>query len=193
MLFARSEAWFASVQKASKQDYEFSGKWTLPGGMIRATSHPYTLRTGINEELGLRAYAEAGLKPRCAAPIATLGPIVTSYTVADVRRFTLVAAFEQHLVSRPPLTSSDRSIQAARWMPCSADFWAFAPGNCVIIGHMLWPHLEIEHQKAARNPIVKAVETCADWSRQVGISPPPPPWAPHSVIEKWSQSWPGGL
>ena len=193
MLFARSDAGFAAVQKASKQGYEFSDQWTLPGGMIRGAYDLDAPRPHIVEELAQRAHAEAGLQPQVADLTAGLGPVVTSYTVADVRRFTLVAAFEQDLVSRPALKSSDRSIQAARWMPCSTDLRAFAPGNCVIIGHILWPRLEVAHQNAARDPIAKAVETCADWSRQVGVAPPPPPWAPHSVIEKWSRSWPEGL
>lgn len=179
----------ASVQKAAKLGYEFSGFWALPGGMIRAAAEE-PLRLRIDAALRERVRAEAGLDLKIVTPLSALGPVITCYTAKECLRYTLVAAFESSVPVTSVLAPSDTSIQAARWSFPLADLSGFAPANRLILGHRLWMYLDVSQQAAARGTLTEATMACIGYAVEAGIAPPPPPWALPAEILAWSRSWP---
>lgn len=184
---------FATVRKAAKPGYEFSGDWALPGGMVRVSGAGQSLRARIDAALRERARAEAGLTLQALIPLNALGPVVTRYTAKRRLRHTLVAAFESAAPTGARLEPADPSIQAARWAVPTTELSGFAPANRLILGHRLWPCLDADHQEAARRVLAEAVEACGDYAAEVGVIQPPPPWASSTEIRAWSRSWPTSL
>lgn len=190
VLFAKRYDQFAAVQKSERGSYEFSNKWALPGGMVRAADAVPDFKSHTLASVANRAFAEARVRAKDLKVCTDLGPVVTAYSAHGARRFTLIAAFEGLLALGFDPCPSDPSIQAARLAPFSTGLDVFAPANQLIIGHLVWPYLDAAKRASARDVITVALKECTERAGQVGVRPPSPPWASALEIKAWSRSWP---
>ncbi|MBD8736207.1 hypothetical protein [Sphingomonas sp. CFBP 13706] len=198
VLFARRADVFAVVRKApGKQSaYEFEGLHALPGGMTRtrgssdgqSTAPEYLLRASLFD----RVHREAGLtREQLQDPVfAPVGPIVSSYTAKGQRRFTLIVPFACRVASGARLQVSDRSVDESLWMPVPPPWEKLAPGNRIVIAHLLWNDMDEDQRAAARPLVAESARRCSDWSMSIGVPPVPPPWASEDEITRWCGGWP---
>lgn len=197
VLLARRNGDVALIQKAASgtDAYEFTDLWALPGGMIRAhegdssgADIPQLTRRSLQRRVAL----EAGIGPDISDAmtlVATLGPIVTSYTAKGRQRYTLMVV---HSCQCPPghqLVSGDRSVQAARWAE-RPDWARLAPANCLILGHLLWGDLTEQARAEARPSLEAAAAACGQWAADVGVQAPPRPWDDAASLESWLAGFP---
>ena len=187
----------AAVQKATVKGYEFSGAWSLPGGMARTRDVPKEIDDAsaaavLAYSLSARAEAEAGIGPdkrSALLPAAQFGPIVTRYTVRDVLAYTLMVVHEAKPVQGFDLSAADRSIVRAAWLKPPIEWERLAPANRALLAHALWPQLSEAWREASIAPIAEAIDACSAWGEEVGWPVVPPPWAPAEAIAAWRGAW----
>jgi hypothetical protein len=195
VLLARRDSEVAVVRKAEVAggSYEFAGLCALPGGMVRS-ARDLDVRTGleasdiIQKSLRQRAWNEAGLLVRTATPLST-GPIVTSYSAKGRRRFTLVLGLEMVPEEGTALRSADGSIDSAFWMGPPVGWSAFAPANCLLLAHALWPEMTSKERDAAFSAVSSAHASCAKWASAADLPEPAQPWAADGLLSAWHGSW----
>ncbi len=190
VLFARSNNHFVAVRKEAKAGYQFSGLWAMPGGMVRVPLGAGPFAEAAVAALSNRFEAEAGIRPVTMTPARHLGPVVTTYTVNSVRRFTLITVFTTELDGAFEPRSADRSIAEARWFVSPPDLVDFAPANTLLLGHLLWDGLDDNQRESVRSLIAAALAECAEGARAAGVSPPAAPWESDDARSAWAAAWP---
>jgi hypothetical protein len=198
VLLATKDDAFAVVRKApvEAEDYEFSGLYVLPGGMvrtcdlsdakIRANAPALALRS-----LRSRVRKEAGLEiaESCEDPASELGPIVTSYRAKGQPRFTVVVAYRCSIESDLSLRTTDHSVDDVAWMKVPVAWARFAPANTMVIAHLLWPRLDESERRRARPHVEKAAGQCSAWATTLGLPRVPFPWADPRKLGSWRAAW----
>lgn len=193
VVFAQGDKGIAAIQKAPRNGYAFSDFWALPGGMIRvgAGAGEAFSAAFAQQAVSARAGVEAGLPVQPLEPVPAMGPMVTSYLARGATRFTLVVAFRGREIISAPLCPGDPSIRSAAWLATEdIDLSRFAPANRLILAHLLWACYSEHRRSAARSSIDHALELCSGWAREVGITPPPAPWASEAQRHDWVLGWP---
>ena len=198
VVMAEHAGGFVVVRKAAVtgEAYEFAGFLSLPGGMVRANDWPnVNLPVDpvqlVRLSLHNRALREAALAPEIMSDLrdAALGPIMTSYSAKGRQRFTLMLVHLCSINEPLKLKSTDRSIDAATWIPLFDSWEDFAPANRLIVAHLMWSRLSAEQRDLARKTVEAAAEICSDWARNAGAVPVPTPWADADVLKNWLGSW----
>lgn len=126
------------VRKSDKAGYVFSGKWALPGGMVRAETGDQAfgdLLDAVYASAARRCVSEAGLlvSDRTALSLIDMATPVTCFDVDRIRQFVRVVPL---LFSGPtPDTpeSADSSITDARWWLAQDVLPLMSPANCVVL------------------------------------------------------------
>ncbi len=198
VLFARCANKFASVRKASVEGnkYEFSGLYTLPGGMVRSKdqSEAYSLPVHalFHQSLVDRANREAGLVAKQMVDLrpSYIGPLITRYTAKGRQRFTLVVPYICTVEEGTRLNSSDRSVDRCLWMSLPPYWNKMAPANCVALGHLVWNEISDQERVIARPHIQRSCLECSNWATSIKVKPAPPPWASDDELLAWQGSWP---
>lgn len=190
VVFARAGGRFLAVRKAPKEEYEFAGLWALPGGMIRGQSDDESFLSTSTRALSDRFAAETGVQPGPMMPAKFLGPVTTAYTVRGVRRYTVMTVFVSEPDDAQEPRSDDRSVSEAAWLKIFPDISTFAPGNRLILAHLLWPELD-QTQRAEVRPLIMAAHAeCAQAALEAGVASPAAPWDLSSTKDAWIGSWP---
>lgn len=190
VVFARSGDRFAAVRKAPKAGYGFSGLWAMPGGMVRPQAGSTDFERVVQDALSTRAAAETSLAIRDFERAIGLGPVVTAYDVAGIRRHVVVMAYVAHLPHRDLLGVCDTSIAEATWSEIPPDWIAFAPANRLILGHLLWGSLDLVQRQSAEAALLAALDECAAAAGEIDVPVPAIPWADRASLEDWGASWP---
>jgi len=158
------------VQKAVKtgEQYEFSGKWSFPGGMLRA-EHSEEAKPGdevriadLAATLSNRLTAETGLKHEDISRLElahSYPPLVTSYTAKGSRRYTLIIPFFADLNQSATVGSADRSIFKAQWRKVDDAIEQMAPANSIYA--MLF-----SNQSVAAITSSEAWRECRSWANE---------------------------
>lgn len=190
VVFARSGDQFAAVRKAPKTGYGFSGLWAMPGGMVRPQVDSTDFERVVQDALSTRAAAESNLTIRNFERAVGLGPVVTAYDVAGIRRHVVVMAYVAHLPHPDLLGVSDTSIAEAIWSEIPPDWIAFAPANRLILGHLLWASLDLAQRQSAESSLLAALDESTAAAEEIGAPVPAIPWADRASLEVWGASWP---
>lgn len=165
------------VQKADVDGFEFSGMWSMPGGMVRCSEssaeNPDPLLLLANS-LSKRVQLECGISGVTAAqlsPVVILPPPVTRYTAKGMLRHTVVLPF---LFTGPEplhLVASDRSVRNPQWMKVDEALRATAPANRLILASLVWPSLTKPERNQLTPDVNAARQQCNSWAAEVGLSP----------------------
>ena len=130
----------AVVRKSNVKGYEFSGKWSFPGGIVRG-ENPDGMWAALKDSLVRRAKLEAGLDlTRLSIPGGRWGGEypVTRYTVRGEEKFTAVVPVVAELQSQQSLKTRDKSVSEAAWIEVGElHKLNFAPANAVIAHKMV--------------------------------------------------------
>lgn len=192
VVFAGAGDRFIAVRKAPKDGYEFAGLWALPGGMVRVQDLDLPLSSSAATALSQRFEAETGLVPEALTPVKTLGPVTTAYSVDNERRHTVMMVYTGEVEGMRDPRTKDPSISEAAWLTVMPDLATLAPGNRVILGHLLWQGLSLPQRQDAGPHIAEALIECTAAAAEAGITAPVAPWAPLPVKDAWIQGWPTG-
>lgn len=155
VVFAHHAGRVAVVRKAPVDGYEFSGRWALPGGIVRG-ENPGGMWDALQDSVKSRAFFEAGLQLKeLSIPEGEWGSFypITSYTVRGEKKFTAVVPVIATLDQNFALSPSDRSIDAAKWVSfVDLSSITFAPANAVIVHNLskLVDGLEVNEPLEAR-------------------------------------------
>ena len=187
VLMACSKDRFVAVRKARKPHYDFSGLWAMPGGMVR--SQGAVLERDIEASLRTRAAAESGLAVESLKRAPGLGPVVTAYDVAGLRRYVVVVAYVSDFPQPMSLNTSDASVTDAIWSVVPPPWSEFAPANRLIVGHLLWGRLEPAECLSAQPALQAALAECTAAAREIGWPAPLPPWEGAASLQAWRASW----
>jgi 8-oxo-dGTP pyrophosphatase MutT (NUDIX family) len=183
VLLLHRDAEFVFIRKAPKPDYEFSGLWALPGGVVRTSSEP----SADIEPEALSALAAASLRARASAECGWDGreeelsldlsvqPRMTSYGASGARRHALVYAFAANAAPGFAPIASDRSVSEARWMDPNDLIGQLAPANCLIVFSRIRDRL-LPNERAQWIPHVEAAfASSSAWAAEVG-------WRDHDLL-----------
>lgn len=200
VLFLRCRSAVAMIQKAARDPrYEFGNAWSMPGGMVRARDwaadrNEINIPKLLTRSVTARVEAEAGivLKHHCGAvPSVLHGPIVSSYTVKDTRKFVLITAQVAQINECRDLTVQDHSVQNARWMEPPFPWAEIAPANRVLLAHTYWQNLEDRERETARLAIEDGLAKCRAWGRAMGWPLLAAPWDEVTALSAWQEAWTG--
>ncbi|PWE34993.1 hypothetical protein DD563_02785 [Pelagicola sp. LXJ1103] len=135
VVFAYFDDRVVIVRKAPVDGYEFSGKWALPGGLIRG-GDASNFQAALSASVRRRAQNEANI---------VLGDLeiidgkwgrdypVTRYTVRGVKKYTVVIPVLASLTGDQNPFARDHSISEAKWVNLSKmGNLEFAPANTII-------------------------------------------------------------
>ena len=179
VLFARHGEAFVAVRKAPKDEYPFSGKLAMPGGMVKRLPQSAGLLDAMRASVVARAHAEAGLAGGDllgAELIRKVAPVVSKYPVKGVDKYTAVVAWQCSISSHVALSPCDRSVDQARWLAPPLPWDEFSPANCVLIGSILWATMKSQEQEMAMPHIEQALSTCSKWADEAGLPAPQATW-----------------
>lgn len=190
VVFAENGDRFAAVRKAIKEGYEFSGFWALPGGMVRVWNPDISASSAAYIALTERFEAETGFSPGDLQSVKTLGPVTTAYTVGNRRRHTVIFACTSVLGLAQRAFPNDKSVSEFAWLSLFPSFATVAPGNRLILGHILWPRMTKAQKDDARPLIAAALTQCADAAAEAGVKRPVAPWDPADMQAAWIAAWP---
>jgi hypothetical protein len=163
------------LKKASKSDYEFSGLFALPGGMIRAQqTADHDFPSDLERTIYDRLENEAGIFEHSLPHIAPAAntPLVTSYTAKGSRRYTIVLPYLGQFKERANVESRSSSVQEPRWLhwreviPLLAQT---APANRLVIASYLWQRMDRTQRRDIAVSIDEAVQVCRGWACEVGL------------------------
>lgn len=200
VLFLRCGSAVAMVQKAARDPkYEFSRAWSMPGGMVRARDtaadgNEINIPKLLTRSTTARAEAEAGVVLEHhgeAVPSMLHGPIVSSYTVKDTRKFVLITVQVAQMNECCSLTVQDHSVQNACWMEPPFPWAEIAPANRVLLAHTYWQSLEDRERESARLAIEDGLVKCRSWGRAMGWPLLAAPWDEVTVLSAWQEAWTG--
>lgn len=200
VLFLRCGSAVAMVQKAAHDPgYEFGNAWSMPGGMVRARDwaadrNTINIPKLVTRSATARTEAEAGilLDYHCeAVPSVLHGPIVSSYTVKDTRKFVLITVQVAQMNECRDLTVQDHSVQNARWMEPPFPWAEIAPANRVLLAHAYWQSLEDRERETARFAIEDGLVKCRAWGRSMGWPLLAAPWDEVTALSAWQEAWTG--
>lgn len=186
----------AMVRKAPPRDgqYEFSGLWALPGGMVRVGERSAPdARSALTRALHERVLEETSLDLTTCRHLGLarmLGPVVSSYTARGERRHTLIVVDCHERAARADLASSARSITEARWVDLPPAWGAIAPANRLIMAHLMWPSLTEAQRSEARPSVSQASADCSRWAAEVGLPAAPCPWEQDALLASWRRGFP---
>lgn len=190
VVFARAGGRFLAVRKALKEGYEFAGLWALPGGMVRGQSGDEGFLTTSTRALSDRFVAETGVQPGPMTPARILGPVTTAYSVRGVRCYTVMTVFVSEPDDGQEPRTGDGSVSEAAWVKILPDLSTVAPGNRLILAHLLWPELD-ETQRTEALPLVSAAHAeCVQAALEAGVASPAAPWDLSSTKDAWTGNWP---
>lgn len=190
VVFARADSRFLAVRKSLKEGYDFAGLWALPGGMVRSQSDDESFLSTSRRALSDRFVAETGVQPGPITPARILGPVTTAYWVRGIRRYTVMTVFvsEPNVAQEP--RPNDRSVSEAAWVEILPDLSTVAPGNRLILAHLLWSELD-ETQRAEVWPLVSAAHAeCVQAASEAGVASPSAPWDLSATKDAWIGNWP---
>lgn len=177
-LIQRDDGFVRFIKKAPRPDYEFSGLWTLPGGMVRSSTNQ-SWSKALSDSLHRRVLLESGLElnsERNLEAIRVNPPPVTTYHAKGILRHTLVLPFTMTPDNLRFVDVNDPSVSDSRWlMPTDVLEW-LAPANRLIVGWWLWPIITGNIREALRSPLERAWETCRDNAKFVCLPLPAKPW-----------------
>ncbi len=128
------------IQKQVKKGYEFSNMLSLPGGMVRPALDE-KFEDSILSSLAQRAKSETGvdfgyLKDICIQKNAPLP--VTSYTVKEKTKYTVIIPISANISKRIELSSVDTSVKNPRWHKIDTILWdKLSPASFVILNHFV--------------------------------------------------------
>jgi hypothetical protein len=196
ILFAKSPAGFVLVQKAPVSGYEFSGLWSLPGGMVRNNSEAGTGSVSVNSlalsSLMVRAEREAGLSKELISdlkPCPYIGPVVTSYSAKGETRYTLIATFMVETYDSPSLAVSDHSVSDAKWEQAPIFWDEITPANRLILAHLRWSDLSETERSEAMPSLQQAFHFCSHAAELSGLPAPILPSQSAANVAEWLASW----
>lgn len=192
VVFTQKADRFAVVRKAERDDYEFSGLWALPGGMVRPMEGEASSAAMLRSTAS-RLTAEAGLSSEGLRLRTDLGPIATSYTVKGKRRFTLVASLSTISSDDAELRPADGSVCEADWADIKWGADVFAPANRILLAHQLWPVMDAACRQQWRPSVESALVDCTQWAEAIGLGAPAAPWAFRPEVATWIASWPSRI
>jgi len=171
------------VQKAARAGYEWSGRWALPGGMLRGQD---LHSVGVED---LEALARAAMARRVAVevgvplhgvgsarPLGLIPPPVTHYHLKAKSCYVLVLPFVLEGVEALPTQSDDPSIATARWREPVEAWGELTPATSLILGHLLWRELGATGRASVEPLLRDALAVCRGWAAEVGLPPVPAPW-----------------
>lgn len=150
------------VRKATVAGYEFSGKWSLPGGIVRG-AHVDGIWGALRNSLRHRVRLETGLilpfVDIASGDWGTHRPI-TRYTVKGEVKYTAVIPALCAPDSLADLVANDHSVDEARWVEVE-DLHNFdlAPANRIIVHNLVQ---EKFGQQVAGPPPIDAQNTCRE-------------------------------
>lgn len=165
------------VQKADVDDYEFSGMWSMPGGMVRC-SWDSTLNIDplimLEDSLAKRVHVECGLEGVTGvqlSPIEILPPPVTCYTVKGTLRHTLVLPFLFTGPEPANFVAGDRSVRNPQWMCVVDALRVTAPANRLVLATLVWRYLTESERSRVTSNVDSAKQLCDLWAGEVGLPP----------------------
>ena len=161
------------VRKAARVDYEFSGLWTCPGGMVRAAQDSTSLEACIRNSLSLRVRMETGIvvEPNDCEPLSCFDkPLVSSYHAKGRRRYTVVLPYKVVLESPLSVSPEDSSICDAKWVEPPFCWNEIAPVNRVLLARIYWSKMCESDKDPARKALYSAIEDLRVWASCVGLS-----------------------
>lgn len=200
VLFLRCGSAVAMVQKAARDPkYEFGHAWSMPGGMVRARDwaadgNEINIPKLVTRSLAARAEAEAGVvSEHYGEAVSSMlhGPIVSSYTVKNTRKFALITVQVAQMPECRALTVQDHSVQSARWVEPPFPWAEIAPANRVLLAHALWQSLEDREREIARLSIEDGLVKCRTWGRATGWPLLAAPWDEVPALSAWQEAWAG--
>jgi len=173
VVFVRRNSEFVTVRKSIKEDYAFSSRLSLPGGMVRKANDT-NIGQAIRSSALARLKSETGLQipehTEIDFPSNQIFPI-TSYRVKADDKFTLIATATLNLngLSRE-LEARDESISQVFWQPCEKPNWEeFTPGNLLIVYEILKAELPLNERKRAMPYVIMAQTQCNEWARACNL------------------------
>lgn len=119
------------------------------------------------------------------------GPIASSYTVKDTRKFVLITVQVAQMNECCGLTVQDHSVQNIRWMGLPFRWAKIAPANRVLHGHTNWQSLDDRERETARLAIEDGLVKCRAWGRAMGWPLFAAPWDEVPVLSAWQEAWIG--
>lgn len=178
VLYAEFESKITLVRKAHKNEYEFSGRYALPGGLVRHGSRN-SFEQAARTSLLSRVASECGIVIKNEDDLIFLDfgpPPVTRYTVKGESRYTLVFCGKLSLENESSLEPSDRSIDKAIWCDVPPPWDKLAPANAVILSNIMWQKFNSGQREQAREHVVHAFDLCTTWAVELGLPKPNLPW-----------------
>lgn len=200
VLILRCGSAVAMVQKAARDPgYEFGNAWSTPGGMVRARDwaadrNEINIPKLLTRSATARAEAEAGIVLEHhseAIPSMLHGPVVSSYTVEDTRKFVLITVQVAQITECRRLAVQDHSVQNARWMEPPFPWAEIAPANRVLLAHTYWQSLEDRERETARPAVEDGLVKCRAWGRAMGWPLLAAPWDEVPALFAWQEAWTG--
>lgn len=123
LMVERSDERILVVKKAAREEYEFSGLWVMPGGLLRTNEllpaiDAAMLASLAASSLDERARLESGWPGSSDdfEAVLSVQPRVTSYISKGTRRYTLVLPFRATRPFTFEPAASDPSVVDAAWM-----------------------------------------------------------------------------
>lgn len=158
------------VRKASKPDYEFSGMWSMPGGMIRwqadsRTTFPaccfWSMASRCRMEAGVDIVQESDLS------LATDLSAISSYTAKGARRFVRILPF-QYLGPTPTgVVAGDASVSEVRWWRVEEVLPRMTPANALLLWAMVgdqWQTASSANATRVQDAVAAAEAQCSTWA-----------------------------
>jgi hypothetical protein len=166
------------VRKAQVTGYEFSGRLTLPGGIVRGPAGA-TFDDCAENSIALRASRECGVDPDLLEDLRldeTGNPPVTSYTAKGSRRYTLVLAAHVTLRDAFAPKSNDQTVSEAFLTDMPLSWEEFAPANRLILAKTLSNDISEKEKAACTGQIDQALSFCNDAAATLGLPLFEHPW-----------------
>ncbi|MEW8552642.1 MAG: NUDIX hydrolase [Candidatus Thiodiazotropha sp.] len=177
-LIQREDGSVRFIKKAPRPEYEFSGMWALPGGMIRGSADQQ-LYEALRDSLQKRVLSESGYDLSAALDVKAIRikPLpVTSYHARGALRHTLILPFITSDDNALLVPASDPSVTDSSWLRPAEILHQLAPANRLIVAWWLWPSLAPGVRGKIRSSVERAWRNCKANANIIGFPLPPVPW-----------------
>lgn len=161
------------VRKAHRveEEYEFSGLWSFPGGMVRdvnkgaETTGASLSFADVKRSLRKRILAETGLPADGITDLQVnpdSSPLVSSYTAKGQRRYTLIVPFLAKILGDPILSSDEPSVSEVKIESLEKALPSMSPANSILAMRELgWDSTQIRDSSQWA--------LCTGWALQAGV------------------------
>jgi len=178
VIFVTSGEKMVLIRKAEKPEYEFSGCFALPGGLVRGTTEEgfvksleHSLYDRVKRECGLTAYQLKNVEYLYDGP----SP-VSGYFAKGQQRSTMVLVARANTFSDYALKFGDTSVNQAVWCSFPPAWEQIAPANRLILARIFACRMSRADKRAAFVHIEDAVDKCNRLATEVGLRHVENPW-----------------